>query len=351
VFIAWLNLDLGIETCFYDGMNAYGKTQLQFVFPFYIWALLGLTIVISSHSRRVTKFLGSNPKAVLATLFHISYLKVFRTIIAVFFATTLEYPDSDVRSVWVLDGNVTFRSGKHLFLFLFALIVFVFLFIPYTILLLSGQWLLSFSHWKPLSWANSPRLRALLDTYHAPYKDRHRYWTGLLLLFCIALAIGNAFTIAYNRSFYSQIFIISSSIVTVVFVCIIWGWAVRGLYKHWTLDLLEGSFLINLGLLSSVVSHYKTNGGDHTAAVSASMSVAFVTFLGIVSYHMYLTLKESKLIQGYLQQVKTTISSTRKLNVATDQELATIQLTTVPLPPASQSVQLRESLLDDEAVL
>ena len=26
VFIAWLNLDFGIETCFYDGIDAYGKT-------------------------------------------------------------------------------------------------------------------------------------------------------------------------------------------------------------------------------------------------------------------------------------------------------------------------------------
>ena len=34
VFIAWLNLDLGIETCFYSGLDAYAKTWLQFVFPF-----------------------------------------------------------------------------------------------------------------------------------------------------------------------------------------------------------------------------------------------------------------------------------------------------------------------------
>jgi len=35
-FIAWLNLDLGIETCFYNGLNinAYVKTWLQFIFPF-----------------------------------------------------------------------------------------------------------------------------------------------------------------------------------------------------------------------------------------------------------------------------------------------------------------------------
>ena len=27
VFIAWLNLDLGIETCFYDAMDAYTKAS------------------------------------------------------------------------------------------------------------------------------------------------------------------------------------------------------------------------------------------------------------------------------------------------------------------------------------
>ena len=37
VFIAWLNLDLGIDTCFYEGMDAYAKAWLQFVFPTYIW--------------------------------------------------------------------------------------------------------------------------------------------------------------------------------------------------------------------------------------------------------------------------------------------------------------------------
>ena len=34
-FIAWINLDLGIETCFYNGLHAYVKTWLQFVFPLY----------------------------------------------------------------------------------------------------------------------------------------------------------------------------------------------------------------------------------------------------------------------------------------------------------------------------
>ena len=45
IFIAWLNLDLGIETCFYSGLDAYVKTWLQFLFPLYIWIVVLLIIV------------------------------------------------------------------------------------------------------------------------------------------------------------------------------------------------------------------------------------------------------------------------------------------------------------------
>ena len=41
VFIAWLNLDLGVEVCLFQGMDAYIRTWLQFVFPVYIWILVG----------------------------------------------------------------------------------------------------------------------------------------------------------------------------------------------------------------------------------------------------------------------------------------------------------------------
>ena len=62
VFIAWLNLDFGIETCFYVGMDAYSKTWLQFVFPVYIWVLVGLMILVSHFSQRLVAmfcFVGS----------------------------------------------------------------------------------------------------------------------------------------------------------------------------------------------------------------------------------------------------------------------------------------------------
>ena len=69
IFIAWLNLDLGIETCFFHGVDIYSKLWLQFVFPLYVWVIVGFLIYISRQSQRVTQLLGSNPVAVLDTLF------------------------------------------------------------------------------------------------------------------------------------------------------------------------------------------------------------------------------------------------------------------------------------------
>ena len=54
VFIAWVNLDLGIETCFCDGMTIYAFTWLQFLFPFYVWFLIALIIALSHFSELQT---------------------------------------------------------------------------------------------------------------------------------------------------------------------------------------------------------------------------------------------------------------------------------------------------------
>ena len=141
VFIAWLNLDLGIESCFYDGMNAYAFTWLQFLFPFYIWFLIGLLIVVSHFSRNISESLGNNPVATLATLFLLSYSKILRNIIAVLSVSSLQYPDGSNKLVWLYDGSVPyFQRPDHIFLGIFALLLLVFLFFPYTLLLLCGHW-------------------------------------------------------------------------------------------------------------------------------------------------------------------------------------------------------------------
>ena len=69
VFIAWLNLDLGVEVCFDHEFDAYAKTWLQFMFPLYICFIVTVIIIISKYSMKVSKLLGSNCVQVLATFF------------------------------------------------------------------------------------------------------------------------------------------------------------------------------------------------------------------------------------------------------------------------------------------
>ena len=76
-FIAWLNLDLGIETCFYDGLDSYAKTWLQFVFPIYIWLLEIVIIISCKYSMIAAKLCRRKSVQVLGTLFFLSYANYY----------------------------------------------------------------------------------------------------------------------------------------------------------------------------------------------------------------------------------------------------------------------------------
>ena len=113
VFLAWLNLDLGMSSCLYKGLDAYIKTWLQFAFPIYIWALVGLIVILSRRFTMITRLMGTNAVKVLATLFLLSYTKLQRTIIAALSFTYVAFPDGAKRFVWLYDGNIDYGKGKQ----------------------------------------------------------------------------------------------------------------------------------------------------------------------------------------------------------------------------------------------
>ena len=155
IFIAWLNLDFGIKTCFYNGMDAYAKAWLQFVFLVYLWLIAGLIIFFSHKSIAVSRIVGRNAVKVLATLFFLSYAKLLRAIIVAMAPTVLVYGSengTEYRSlVWRYDGNMAFLSRKHIPLFIVA-VAFGLFTLPYSIILTFIQYLQRGSHTRPLFW-------------------------------------------------------------------------------------------------------------------------------------------------------------------------------------------------------
>ena len=285
VFIAWLNLDLGIETCFFDGLDAYVKTWLQLVFPLYVWSLVGLIIIASEYSSRVTRVFGSNPVAVLATLFLLSYAKLLRTVIAALYFTFLDYPDEVRVAVWKYDGNILFIHGKHIPLFLVALLTFVVLFLPYTILLTVGQCLQARSNRRFFYWINNPRIKPFLDAYQAPYRDQHRYWTGLML--CLRCVLFLVFVLLSLVSADPSHNLLAIQAVVIGLLSLIHFTGL--IYKTLYLDVLDNSFIINLGILAAATySVRNAETPESQAAVTyVSVGIAFATFVGVLAYHTY----------------------------------------------------------------
>ena len=280
VFISWLNLDLGIETCFIKGLDGYWKTWLQFVFPFYLWAIAGAIILVSHYSIRATKIFGEKSVSVLATLFLLSYAKLLRSIIIIFSFTTIEHSDNHTDRVWSYDGNITYLISKHIPLFLFALLTLLLLWLPYTAVLLSAQWLRTQTHRKGLRW-----LKPFLDAYYGPFKDKHHYWVGVLLVVRGVLFVFFAYFFAIEDNVNLLLTIVSSIALSAL--------TGTSAYKTVYVFILESSFFLNLGVLAAGTFYIRhvvqdsSQDSSQEALVTTSVGFAFLKCCGIITFHIY----------------------------------------------------------------
>ena len=335
VFIAWLNLDLGIESCFYDGMTAYVYAWLQFLFPFYVWFLIGLIIFASRYSSKIARYLGNNPVAILATLFQLSYSKILHNIITALSLTQLDYPDSS-KYVWLYDGNLPyFQRADHIVLGIFSILVFTFLFLPYTLLLLCSPWLLKYSHWQILSWLN--KIKPFLDAYYGPYKKQTRYWTALLLLVRCILFLAFALNTLSNSKF--DLLLVTSLTGGVAGL----AWVHRGVYEKLYNDVIEASFILNLCVLAAATYHVEETGGSQAGLAYISVGIAFATFICIVVFHILLIVRKIPEWKKISKKYKLSLGKTRDEVVKQDSEqLVDLQkFTTV----TTTELELREPLL------
>ena len=174
-FISTANLDLGIQTCFYNGMDDYAKMWLQLAFPFYLIFIATLIIITSRYSTTIQRLTARRALPVLATLFLLSYTKILRIVSSVlfFYSTITHIPSKHTTLVWSVDANVPLFGVRFTILFIVCLILFLTL-VPFNVILLFTRTL---SRFRIIN-----RFMPLLDAYQGPYKYKYYYWTGLQLL-------------------------------------------------------------------------------------------------------------------------------------------------------------------------
>ena len=277
VFISWLNLDLGIETCFYNGMDSYGKFLLQLVFPIYVFVLIGSIIVLCEVFMKFSTLLGNrNPVAALCTLLLLSYSKLIRTVITALQFTYLDYPDGSQELVWLYDANIPYLNISHIPRFVAAFIIFI-LGTLYTILLFFGQWF-SRSNRKCMKWAKNSSYNAFIDAYHAPFIPKHRYWKGLLPF---AITTHN---IVAAMATDSSTPILSAGCVAVGLILL--KLLNTRIYKNRLQDSLETLFLTNIVFLAIATLYIRETNGNQSALANTSMAISFVLFLVILGYQI-----------------------------------------------------------------
>ena len=274
---AWMNLELGIDTCFFEGMDAYWKTWIELAFPFYVITLVIIIIIISERSMKFAELIGrKNPVATLDTLILLAYVKFLSAVISSYSFAVLDYPDGSRPVVWLPDATVSYFSGKHIALLAVATIIIIFG-SAFTFLLFCWQWLLYHQNKRIFCWIKYQRLGMFLEPYHAPYTAKHRYWTGLLLLVRIMLHITSSLTTSRDPRI--------SIMITGITAVVLFKLCTKNVYKKRYVKLLEVISFANIVLLCIALLYFTESDSGQNIVSYISGSVAFTLLVTVLVYH------------------------------------------------------------------
>lgn len=162
----------------------------------------------------------------------------------IFFAPSLKFSplqpsNTQIEQVklWLSDASVRYLHGKHIPLFLIGLTLFT-IGIAYTLILFLWQWLLHTSNIIMFKWVKSTKLYGFIEAYHAPFKPKYRYWTGLLLFLRILLNILITINVSGNPQY--NLLTTGTIIALLIMLKIYIG---NKVYKRKILDYVENMLL------------------------------------------------------------------------------------------------------------
>ena len=320
--VSLLNLNVGFECCFYDGMTALARTGLNLVFPFYIFLLMSIIVLLAKWSNRFSNWStrnGFSAAKVFVTLLVMSYSSLLETCVEILgFDRITESNKTHVR--WRIDENQGYFHDKHAYLGFVAIILIIFL-LPIPFLLLFEGRLFKFRifyHYKPL-----------YDAVWAPFKPKFRFWVGLrLILRGLPFVFVNAMPHPLNILF-----------LATFLVSLLWIQGMLKPFRGFARNAFDTFFIADLLIVILLALYFyiylaqfeitddsKQDGIFHRYQVgfySAVVGVAYIGFLLIIFWHLALRFPRlMKLLNGIQSRFKKTASSIsdRKLVAFTDSE-------------------------------
>ena len=291
IFIAWFNFDISFDLCFYNGMKGYHYIWLIYGYTFYLIAIQIVIIFLCRKFFLFTRLFGRNIIKVLASVVFLVYSPLLYAIIQTVQFTILQiskpngtHPEE--KYVWYFDGNIQYLGTKHIPLFIVGVLsTIVVLWFTCSLLLVQC---LQRTNLICCKWVG--RLKPFFDAFTGPCHDNYRFWPGFLQLMRFALYCLNTVSLTFTHSIFNQK--LTSLTTTVVCVLILSFSCIfpHGVYKKWPLNVLEFSFFLNLCITSALWT-IATNSNIHSRVVHTSVSIAILTFLATVTYHIWTKFK------------------------------------------------------------
>ena len=285
--ISFLNLDFGLNICFYQGFDTYVKTWLELVVPAYLLFIVGMVFMASNYSSKFSRFIGKrNPVETLATLIFLSYSKILQFVIISLSITYIKHENStEIELVWLADGSIDYFGTQHTCMVIVAIAILLIVSI-YTFLLLFWQFLVKLPRWKIFTLFRNTKVQTFIEMYHVPFHIRHRYWTGLLLLIRIVVYLVAAWRTTSDTRGGLHLTIISL-LSLLLFIKSLYA----RVYTKWPVDVLE-SVLITLTIVITGIDWYilnirSSNTPKALLAVTSTASIIILCLLaGAIVYHI-----------------------------------------------------------------
>ena len=192
-------------------------------------------------------------------------------------------------TVWQPDGNVDYLKGKHIPLFILRT-AFCILALLYTFALLFIQCLQKRSNVKCFCWIE--RQKPFFEAHTGPCHIHYRFWPGCLLFARITILTLCSLLIDRNHP---NLYIIITACVVIQIIAFVLP---NRVYKQWPLNVLESTFILNLGVIAGLLAIF-----CHTNSITSqptyqsyyfvypSVTLTMVSFACILSYHCVKQLK------------------------------------------------------------
>ena len=269
LLIKFLNLSLGFELCFYDGMDTLAKVGIQLLFPAYLFFIMLVIIILAKCSSKIINA-GFSAAKTFSTLLLLCYTSVGETCILIVAVKTINGTNGTYYG-WHNDPTIQYGQGFHGLLVFVAVVLILVYILPFSIGLLLPPLI--------LRTRLSIMLKPLLDAFWNPFKPKFRFWIGLR-----ALIRGIPLSFAVFVPFPTNCFLLIIFLV----VILILHWCFQP-FQEKLQNFLDDFFLLNLLLLTAGAVFFgltTPNSPTHIAFVSVLLVLTYLVVLINFALHI-----------------------------------------------------------------